>query len=70
MVKERIMTAQQPNEVIFEMTRVGSTMRVMAYHVQTGLEAVIQGPANYSPDLLKKNALRKLSYILQKQGKN
>ncbi|HBM90688.1 MAG TPA: hypothetical protein DD400_02260 [Rhodospirillaceae bacterium] len=54
-------------EVIFELTRAGKSMRVTAVHVQTGVEAIIQGPAAYSPQILKKTALKKLAYILTKQ---
>ena len=57
-------------EVIFEITRIGTTTRVTAVHVATGYEAIIQGPSTYSPNILKKTALRKLSYILEKQSKN
>ncbi len=54
-------------EVIFEFGRAGNAMRVTAVHVQTGVEAVIQGPAAYSREILKKTAVKKLVYILSKQ---
>lgn len=56
-------------EVLFEFTQVGSSIKVAAVHVETGTEAIIQGPAYLSQKTLQKNALAKLRYILEKQKK-
>ncbi len=56
-------------EVLFEFTQIGSFMRVVAIHAATGTEAVIQGPASLSQQLLQKNALAKLRYVLEKERK-
>lgn len=61
------MSKNELGEVIFEFTQIGTIMRVTAVHVETGKEAVIQGPANYSQETLKQNALRKLRYVLEKE---
>ena len=39
------MTADAPEEVIFEITRIGDVQRVAAVHVATGTEVVFQTPA-------------------------
>ena len=57
---------QQPDEVLFEMVRIGTILRVTAVHAATGTEVVIQGPAT-QPETLKRNALAKLRYVLNKQ---
>ena len=54
-------------EVLFEHTRLGAIMRVTAIDAATGTEAVIQGPASASTHELRRVALAKLNYVLQKQ---
>ncbi len=54
-------------EILFEITRIGSVVRVVAVDPDTGEEAVIQGPAQTSLELLKKTASDKLLYILEKK---
>jgi hypothetical protein len=61
------MEMNELGEVLFEMTRIGGTIRVTAVHARTGTEAVIQGPAHYPATLLKRNALKKLIYVLSKE---
>ena len=39
------MSAQQPEEVIFEITRIGDVQRIAAVHTPTGVEVVFQTPA-------------------------
>jgi len=58
-----------PREVLFELTKIGSIVRVAAIDPETGIEAIIQGPASFSPTLLQKNALRKLDYLIEKKRK-
>ena len=47
-------------EVIFEVTRVGDAQRVAAIHVATGVEVVIQAPANAALVDVRTVVLRKL----------
>lgn len=54
-------------EVLFEITIIGTVARVAAVDPATGIEAVIQGPANLGPRVLKRNAERKLHYLLEKE---
>ncbi len=56
-------------EVLFEMTPVGNVVRVTAVDTLTGLEATIQGPASAGPEVLKRTALLKLRYLLDKEKK-
>lgn len=58
---------EQPREVIFEMARVGTLMRVTAVDAATGVEVVIQGPAGASQAELQRVALNKLLYVLNKK---
>ncbi len=57
----------EPGEVLFEMARVGSLMRVTAVDTETGTEVVIQGPASLTSVELQRVALAKLRYVLKKQ---
>ena len=53
-------------EVLFEITIIGSIARVAAVDPETGMEAIIQGPANIGPTVLKRNAERKLHFLMKK----
>lgn len=55
-------------EVIFEFTPVGLYMRVMAMDTESLTEIVIQGPLNAPENLLRRNALKRLEYVLKKKG--
>jgi hypothetical protein len=54
--------------VIFEFHTIGSVVKVNAFDELSLTEVSIQGPAGASEDILKKNALKKLEYILRKKG--
>ncbi|MDX9690256.1 MAG: hypothetical protein EOM37_03715 [Proteobacteria bacterium] len=54
-------------EVLFELKRIGSIVRVTAVDPVTGIEAVIQGPAHLSQQELQRTAARKLEFLLQKE---
>jgi len=62
------MPPAQPQEVLFEFTQIGGTMRVTAVDVATGTEVVIQGPASSTAVELRNVARSKLNYVLKKQG--
>ncbi len=55
-------------QVIFEFFPLGQYVRVTAMDVQTLTEAVIQGAANAPEELLKRNALKRLEYVMKKKG--
>ncbi len=59
----------QGREVIFEFRPVGGIMRVTAMDTATMTEVIIQGPLNAGQEVLKKNALLRLEYVLRKAGK-
>jgi hypothetical protein len=55
-------------EVIFEFFPVGQYMRVTAMDVASLTEIAIQGPVGAGDDVLKRNALKRLEYVLKKKG--
>lgn len=55
-------------EVIFEFIPVGQYVRVMAMDTASLTEITIQGPANAPENLLKRNALKRLEYVMKKKG--
>lgn len=64
MPKERL----QGREIILELHPVGSVVKVSAMDVQTLTEISIQGPANAGEEILKRNAIKRLEYVLRKKG--
>ena len=56
-------------EVIFEFSPIGNAVRVTAMDTQTKIEIVMQAPASSSESIIKRNALKKLEYVLRKKGK-
>ncbi len=63
------MSDRPPNEVIFEITRIGDAQRVSATDVATGVEVVIQAPANAALADVRALALRKLDRALAEAPK-
>lgn len=55
-------------EVIIEFFPVGVFMKVSAMDTLTLTEISIQGPANAPEATLKRNALKRLEYVLKKKG--
>ena len=55
-------------EVLFEMTRVGGILRVVAIDAETGIEAIVQGPMSASQLELRGLAARKLRFVMEKKG--
>lgn len=64
MSKERIGN----REVILEYHSLGSLVKVCAMDVQSLVEVSIQGPSSASQEILKRNAMKRLEYVLKKQG--
>ena len=55
-------------EVILEFLPVGQFMKVSAMDTKTLIEVSIQGPASTPESTLKRNALKRLEYVLKKKG--
>jgi hypothetical protein len=55
-------------EILFEIVKSGNAAQVSAIDAATGIEVFLTGPANLSPVSLRAAALRKLLFVLQKQG--
>lgn len=55
-------------EVILEFFPVGNIMRVSAMDAATLIEISIQGPVGAGEEVLKRNALKRLAYVLRKKG--
>lgn len=60
--------ALQGREVIIEFFSLGNLVKVTALDVLTTTEVLIQGPANAGQEMLKRNALKRLEYVLRKNG--
>jgi len=58
----------QGREVILEFHPIGAYVKVSAMDVASVTEVSIQGPASAPEHLLKQNALKRLEYVLRKQG--
>jgi hypothetical protein len=55
-------------EILFEFVPIGPYMKVTAFDVKTLTEASIQGPKNAPQSLLQNNALKRLEYVMRKNG--
>lgn len=60
--------ALQGREVLIEFFPLGNIVKVSAMDTQTLTEISIQGPANTSQETLKRNAVKRLEYVLKKKG--
>lgn len=58
----------QGREVILEFFPVGALVKVTAMDTASLTEVSIQGPASAGQEILKRNALRRLEYVLKKNG--
>lgn len=68
-VKTRGMNDILPGrEVIFEFHSIGAIVRVSAMDTASMTEVVTQGPVSAGEATLKRNALRRLAYVLRKKG--
>ncbi len=55
-------------EVLFEMSRVGAYMKVVAVEAETGTEISIVGPATAPPEVLKRQAVNRLLFVLKRKA--
>lgn len=58
----------QGREVIFEFYPLGNVVRVSAMDTASLTEVSIQGPATANEEMLKRNALKRLEYVMRKKG--
>ena len=56
-----------PNEIIIEFHQIGNSVKVSAMDPVTLTEVSIVGPANAGEEVLKRNVLRKLEFVLAKK---
>jgi Domain of unknown function (DUF6898) len=63
------MTRQSGREVLIEFQQIGNSVKVTAVDPVTLVEVSIVGAANATPEMLKRLAVRKLDYVLEKQKK-
>ncbi len=62
------MTDNAENEIYFEIVPIGNNVKITAIDAMTGTEAVTFGPAGVPVEILKKNAMKKLEYVLNKKA--
>jgi hypothetical protein len=55
-------------EIIVELTSIGSMVRVTAMDTKSLTEIVISGPSTTPDAMLKRNAVKRLEYVLRKKG--
>jgi len=63
------MVRQSGREVLIEFHQIRNSVKVTAVDPVTAVEVSIVGAANASQDMLKRLAVRKLDYVLEKQQK-
>ena len=56
------------NEVLIEILQVGNAVKVIAVDPETGVEVSIVGSPSMSEEILKRNAVKKLQFVLEKQN--
>jgi hypothetical protein len=62
-------SGQKPHgrrEVLFEMQRVGNTLRVTAIDAASGTEVVMIADPRQGMETIKRLAVRKLDYVMEK----
>jgi hypothetical protein len=62
------MTAEEPREVFFEFTAIGSTVKVVAIDAATGTEVSVIGPASAAQADLEQLAVGKLKARLAREA--
>lgn len=56
-------------EIILEFQQIGNAVKVTAVDPETLVEVSIMGPASAGQEVLKRNAINKLRYVLLKKNK-
>jgi len=60
------MVQEHRDDVIIEMIQVGNAVKVTAIDAATGIEVSIVGAPSVGEEILKRNAVNKLNYVLRK----
>ena len=55
-------------EILLEHKQIGSLVKVSAFDVLSMTEVCIQGHSNSPKEILNKNAIARLEYVLRKKG--
>jgi hypothetical protein len=55
-------------EVIIELHPYGNLVKISAFDVVSLTEISIQAPKGTSQDIMKRNALKRLEYVMRKKG--
>ncbi len=61
------MPAETLYEVIIEIQQIGNAVKVTAVDPETQIEVSIFGPPSAGEEMLKRTAIRKLEYVLNKR---
>lgn len=61
------MSDDYENKVIIEMYQVGNAVKVTAVDPETLIEVSIVGSPSQGEEILKRNAINKLNYVLRKR---
>ncbi len=61
------MPAETLNEVIIEFQQIGNAVKVSAVDPESQIEVSIVGPPGAGEEILKRTAIRKLEYVLNKR---
>ena len=64
------MVQEHQGDVIIEMFQVGNAVKVTAIDAAMGIEVSIVGAPSINEEVLKRNAVNKLNYVLHKGGGN
>jgi hypothetical protein len=62
------MVQEHQGDVLIEMIQVGNAVKVTAVDTITGIEVSIVGTPSLGEEVLKRNAVNKLNYVLRKGG--
>lgn len=63
------MARQSGREVLIEFHQIGNSVKVTAVDTASLVEVSIVGAANASQEMLKRMAVRKLDYVIDKRSK-
>jgi hypothetical protein len=64
----KVIDSLKNREIIIEFYPVGQIVKVSAMDAKSLTEISIQGPASAGEETLKRNALKRLEYVLKKKG--
>jgi len=58
----------QGREILIEFFPIGTIVKVTAMDVASLTEISIQGPSSAGQEMLKRNAVKRLEYVMKKKG--